>query len=182
MISLSKISWVFRYFIYSLIYKNIKMPGYIGKPVHLKNIKRFKFAKNVRIFPHSRLEVYGNGTIEINENVSIGQNIHVTSAGKLIIKSGTLITANVCITNIDHEYEDIDVPVLSQSMKVTDTIIGENCFIGTGVMIQAGTRLGKHNIIGANSVVRGEFPDYCVIAGSPARIIKKYNEESKRWE
>lgn len=182
MISLAKFSWVIRYFIYSLIYKNIKMPGYIGRPVHLMNIKLFKFGKNVRIFPNARLEVYRNGVIEIKDNVSIGQNVHITSAGKLVINSGTLITANVCITNIDHVYEDIDKSILSQNMNVNDTIIGENCFIGNGVMIQAGTILGRHNIVGANSVVKGEYPDYCVIVGAPAKIIKTYNQNTKKWE
>jgi len=158
------------------------MPGYIGRPVHLMNIKLFKFGKNVRIFPNARLEVYRNGVIEIKDNVSIGQNVHITSAGKLVINSGTLITANVCITNIDHVYEDIDKSILSQNMNVNDTIIGENCFIGNGVMIQAGTILGRHNIVGANSVVKGEYPDYCVIVGAPAKIIKTYNQNTKKWE
>ena len=48
-------------------------------------------------------------------------------------------------------------------------------------MIQAGTILGKQCIVGANSVVRGTFPDYCVIVGAPARIVKRYDEPSKQW-
>lgn len=51
-----------------------------------------------------------------------------------------------------------------------------------GAAIQAGTVLGKQCIVGANSVVRGTFPDYCVIAGVPAKIIRKYNAESHSWE
>lgn len=50
-----------------------------------------------------------------------------------------------------------------------------------GVAIQAGTILGEQCIVGANSVVRGTFPDYCVIAGVPAKIIKIYNKESGEW-
>ena len=49
-------------------------------------------------------------------------------------------------------------------------------------MIQSGTILGKQCIVGANSVVRGQFPDYCVIAGNPAKIIKKYNFNTRKWE
>jgi len=179
---MSKIFWFARLFMYSLFFKNIKMPGYLGKPIHLINVKKFKIGKNVRIFPHCRIEVYGEGELEIMSDVSIAQNVHITSAGKLIIMPGTLITANVTITNIDHEYSDIETPILKQPFKVSDTKIGENCFIGTGAMIQAGTILGRHNIVGAHSVVKGEFPDYCVIAGSPAKIIKKYNTETKVWE
>ena len=46
----------------------------------------------------------------------------------------------------------------------------------------AGTKLGKQCVVGANSVVRGEFPDYCVIVGAPARVVKKYNPDTKIWE
>ena len=63
-----------------------------------------------------------------------------------------------------------------------NTKIGENCFIGFGVAIQAGTILGKQCIVGSNSVVRGTFPDYCVIVGAPARIVKRYNPETKLWQ
>jgi len=51
-----------------------------------------------------------------------------------------------------------------------------------GVAIQAGTVLGKQCIVGANSVVRGVFPDYSVIAGVPARIIKRFNFDKNKWE
>ena len=51
-----------------------------------------------------------------------------------------------------------------------------------GACIQAGTVLGKQCVVGANAVVRGTYPDYCVIVGVPARVIKKYNPETGKWE
>ena len=47
--------------------------------------------------------------------------------------------------------------------------------------ILPGTKLGKHCVVGANSVVSGEFPDYCVIVGAPARIVKHYDFEIHKW-
>lgn len=44
--------------------------------------------------------------------------------------------------------------------------------MGYGVAIQAGTHLGKHCVVGTHSVVKGNFPDYCVLVGCPARVIK----------
>ena len=86
------------------------------------------------------------------------------------------------ITDIDHDYNDITQPISKQNLIIKKTSIGENCFIGSGAKIQAGTILGKHCVIGANSVVRGHFPDYCVIVGVPARIIKKYDFACKEWK
>lgn len=178
---LKKFLWAVRMFIFSILYKNIHFPGYFGPPILLLGFNKVKLGKRVRIFPNARFEVHGNGSIDIMENVSIGQSFHITSQGSLKIHSGTVISGNVIITNIDHEYKDITKPVLEQPFIVNDTSIGENCFIGFGTVIQAGTKLGKHCVVGANSVVRGEFPDFCVIAGVPAKIIKQYNFEEKKW-
>lgn len=179
---LKKFFWALRLFLLSLYYKNIKFPGYFGAPLLLLGFDKVKFDKRVRIFPGARFEVHSDeGYIHLHENVSIGQGFHVTSKGPLNIHSGTVITGNVVVTNIDHEYCDITTPVLEQPYLVQETSIGENCFIGYGAVIQAGTILGKHCIVGANSVVRGKFPDYCVIAGVPAKIIKKYDISLKKW-
>jgi acetyltransferase-like isoleucine patch superfamily enzyme len=176
-----KLCWATRMFFYSIIYKNIHFPGYMGSPILLMGLNKVKLGKRVRIFPNARFEVHGDGCINIQENVSIGQGFHITSKGNLYIGTGTVISGNVIVTNIDHEYEDINKPILEQPYIVKDTIIGQNCFIGFGAVIQAGTKLGRHCVIGANSVVRGEFPDYCVIAGVPAKIIKRYDFEQKKW-
>jgi acetyltransferase-like isoleucine patch superfamily enzyme len=176
-----KLFWASRMFVLSVFYKNVKFPGYIGAPILLMGFKKVKLGKRVRIFPNARFEVHGEGIIDIKENVSIGQGFHVTSKGVLEICSGTVISGNVIITNIDHEYQDITRPVLEQPYLVKETIIAENCFIGYGVVIQAGTKLGRHCVVGANSVVRGTFPDYCVIVGSPARIVKRYDLVLQKW-
>lgn len=178
----SKFFWVIRLFIYSIYYKAIKFPGYLGCPIFTFGFNKVKFGKYVRILPNSRFEVHSeDGYIHIHDNVSIGQNFHVTSKGPLNICSGTVINGNVSITNIDHEYSDITKSVSQQPFIVKETYISENCYIGFGVVIQAGTRLGIHSVVGANSVVRGHYPDYCVLVGAPAKIIKIYDHEKKIW-
>ncbi|MNJ54691.1 putative lipopolysaccharide biosynthesis O-acetyl transferase WbbJ [compost metagenome] len=72
--------------------------------------------------------------------------------------------------------------MLDQSTIWKKTEIGKNCFIGMGARIQAGTILGNGCIVGANSVVRGHFPDYCVLVGAPARVVKRYDPASGQWQ
>lgn len=180
---INKVFWVIRAILYKLIFKKIGFISYIGKPLFLLGCNKITIGKNVRIFPHIRMEVHGkDSSIEIGDSVAIGQNVHITSGENLKIGKCTTILANSFITNIDHDYTQINVHVLDQKMHIKKTEIGENCFIGIGSSIQAGTILGKQCVVGANSVVRGSFPDYCVIAGVPARIIKKYNFETQQWE
>ena len=157
--------------------------SYIAKPLILSGVSKARIEDKVRILPGLRMEIIGeNASIHIERNTSIGQNFHIISASNMIIKKNTTISGNVFISNLDHSYEKIGVHILDQDHIIKETIIGENCFIGYGVSIQAGTILGNQCIVGSNSVVKGEFPDYCVIAGVPARIIKRYNPKTKRWE
>lgn len=156
---------------------------YVGKPLFILGGRRITIGNKVRIFPGARLETHNKGKIIIEDNISIGQNLHLISSGHtLTIGKDTTISGNVFITNIDHNFTEIGVHILKQEYLEKITTIKQNCFIGYGAAIMAGTTLGKQCVVGANSVVRGIFPDYCVIAGSPAKIIKRYNFETRRWE
>lgn len=177
-----KIYWGVLALFYSVFFKKFSFPSHIGVPIFTLGLKRVEVNKRVRIFPGLRIETHGFGTIVFEEGVSIGQNFHITSAGNLLIGKNTTISGNVFVTNIDHEYQNIGEHILDQKMLVKETTIGENCFIGYGVAIQAGTRLGKQCVVGASSVVRGDFPDYSVIVGIPAKVIKRYNVNSGNWE
>lgn len=179
-----KYFWAIRAILYKVKFKFIGNYSYMGKPIFLLGTKNIKIGNKVRLYPGLRMEAHGKtGGITIEDNVSIGQNFHITAKDQeLIIKKNTTISGNVFITNIDHEYRKIDMHIMEQPFIINNTVIGENCFIGYGVGIQAGTILGKQCVVGANSVVRGSFPDYCVIAGVPAKIIRKYNPDTDEWE
>jgi acetyltransferase-like isoleucine patch superfamily enzyme len=177
-----KLIWGFVSLCYSPFFKNFSFPSHIGIPIFTKGLKRVSIGKRVRILPGVRIETHLSGNIFFEENISIGQNFHITSAGNLTIEANTTISGNVFVTNIDHEYKEIGKHILNQPMIVSDTKIGRNCFIGYGVAIQAGTILGNHCVVGASAVVRGVFPDYCVIVGAPAKIVKRYNNEKAVWQ
>lgn len=176
-----KYVWALRALIYKPFFKHIGNMTYIGKPCFIEGRKRISIGNRTRIFPGIRIEAIGSGEISIGDNCAIEQNVHITSGGGLSIGDDVTILGNVCITNIDHEYQNIDQSVLEQNNIVSHTSIGQGSFLGYGSIIQAGTQLGKHCIVGANSVIRGEFPDYCVIVGSPGRIVKRYNASLKEW-
>lgn len=180
-----KIFWILRGLLYKPFFGRFDLPSYIGKPVYIGNLKKIFIGKRVRIFPGARIEVIDkNSSIIFEDNISIGQNLHIISGGEQELRIGknTTFSANVFITNIDHEYSTIETHILEQPLVKNHTKIGENCFIGYGAVIQAGTILGKQCIVGANAVVRGKFPDYSVIVGVPAKIVKRYNEKSNTWE
>lgn len=176
-----KLVWGARALVYKPFFGEMCFPGYMGKPIFLTGTKNIYIGKNFRIFPGARLEVQKNAKLHIEEDVAIAQNIHLTCGRSIKIMSGTCIAANVCITDTIHNYQDINKNVLKQQDSYKETLIGQDCFIGYGSVINAGTRLGRHCIVGANSFVSGAFPDNCIIAGNPAKIIKMYSDSESKW-
>jgi acetyltransferase-like isoleucine patch superfamily enzyme len=71
---------------------------------------------------------------------------------------------------------DISIPISHQSQPERAVSIGDGSWLGHGVVVLPGAKIGKHVAVGANSVVTGELPDYCVAVGSPARVIKQYTQ------
>ncbi|WP_353887651.1 acyltransferase [uncultured Phocaeicola sp.] len=88
------------------------------------------------------------------------------------------------ITDCDHEYRNVDIPITDQGIvqKGQKVSIGDGSYVGINAVIVGNVKIGKHCVIGANSVVTKDVPDYCVAVGSPAKIIKRYNLETQLWE
>ena len=78
------------------------------------------------------------------------------------------------ITDCDHEYRNIDVPVIDQGIvqRGQKVSIGESSYIGINAVIVGNVKIGNHCLVGDNSVVTKDVPDYCVAVGCPARVIK----------
>lgn len=150
--------------------------------------RNIKIGNNCIIEKNARIEAiisYAGGqyspTIIIEDNVCINQNFHCTCADSIIIGSGTSITANCGIFDIIHPYEDITINPREAKIKVKPIRIGKDCLVGMNSVILPGTILGNHCVVGANSVVLGIFPDYSVLAGSPAKVIKRYDLSTHIW-
>ena len=83
--------------------------------------------------------------------------------------SGTKIAPNCGIITTNHDFYDLE-----KTAKGEDVIIGERCWLGMGSIILTGVLLGKHTIVGAGSIVTKSFPEgNCIIAGNPAKFIRK---------
>lgn len=161
----------------------------IIKPLMIYNCKHIFIGEKVTIREGARIEpvIKWNGKtynprIYISDYTSIEQSFHLTCANRVYIGKYVTISGFVCITDIDHEYKNIEIGVLQQDIIVKDTNIEDYSFIGMGAKLMAGVKIGKHCIIGANSVVTKDIPDYSVAVGIPAKVIKKYNFESNKWE
>jgi len=118
----------------------------------------------------------------IEEGVTVGRFSHIVAIKEVVIEKNVLIADKVYISDNLHSYEDINTPIINQKILFkSNVIIGENSWIGENVCI-IGAKIGKHSVIGSNSVVNSDIPDYSIAVGSPARVIKKYDFKDKIWK
>jgi acetyltransferase-like isoleucine patch superfamily enzyme len=126
-------------------------------------------------FPVSpRINILGHSNIifhvdDINNFQGIGNYYQAFGTGKIIIGEGSWIASNVGLVTTNHDINDPDFHVESKNI-----VLGAKCWIGMNTVILPGVVLGPNTTVGAGSVVTKSFEEgYCVIAGNPAKIIKK---------
>lgn len=147
---------------------------YIGKHCALKGKSNIVLDDGVTVRPYTQIWS-GGGTVRIGNGSEIGERCRISIANSLEIGEKVLLSPNVYITDCDHEYRNISVPVIDQGIaqKGQTVSIGYGSYIGINAVIVGNVKIGKHCVIGANSVVTKDVPDYCVAVGSPARVIKR---------
>ncbi|WP_207424832.1 acyltransferase [Desertivirga brevis] len=122
----------------------------------------------------------GVGDVIIGEKTIIG--IGNVIIGPVSIGNNTMFAQNIVVSGLNHGYEDVSIPPSEQKVSTKPIVISDNVWIGANSVITAGVTIGKHCVVGAGSVVTKSIPDYCVAVGNPAKVVKKYNFESKTWE
>ena len=111
----------------------------------------------------------------IGDRCLIGRGSAIVGHYRIDIGDDVFTGMNVYITDQNHGYEDIEVPIGIQDPEDDPVVIGSGSWIGSGAVVLPGARLGEHCVVAANSVVRGEFPPYSVVAGVPAKVVRHHN-------
>lgn len=142
------------------------------------------FERNVRVdvvvFPD-----HGEPVILIDDGCMLGQRVTILALNKIHIERNNLFGPSVLVTDHNHAFEDITIPIVSQGLTQGGTVrIEEGCWLGFGAAIicnHGELVIGKHSIVGANCVVTRSIPPYSVVAGNPARVIKQFDPEKGQW-
>jgi len=154
----------------------LRMPCRISCP------KQTLIGKNCYIGKESWFSIEGRGTIEIGDNCAIGRYFICASTGSVKIGNRVMVSERVFITDCDHDYMKVGAsPLDLPSTTGGKTEIGDETWLGVGCCILKNVNIGKHCVIGANSVVTSDVPDFCVAAGNPAKIIRQYDPARKEW-
>ena len=169
-------------------------------PFDIRGKKYIKYGKNFTTGVGCRIEAYNfnneNTGIKtpqliIGNNVQINDYVHLSCAESVIIEDNVLIASKVYVSDLNHgnysslknpEHSCPDEIVKERKIFTKPVKICQNTWLGENVAVLSGVTIGKNSIIGANSVVSKNIPENCIAVGNPAKVIKKYNFETRRWD
>ena len=116
--------------------------------------------------------------VRIGNRCLIGKGSGIVGHFSIEIGDDVWTGHHVYITDQNHGYEDVDRPISQQTMPERAISIGDGSWLGHGTVVLPGARIGRHVVIGANSVVTGEIPDFSVAVGNPARVIRRHDPDT----
>ncbi|PTS91698.1 acetyltransferase [Pedobacter sp. HMWF019] len=152
-----------------------------------------RYQTRLDLFPYNKFQLGKNSVIEsystVNNGVGdvfIGDHTIVglsnTIIGPVEIGNGVMLAQGIVISGLNHGYMDINQSPSTQKVVTKKITVGDDVWVGANVVITAGVSIGKHSVIGGGSVVTKDVPEYAVVVGNPAKLVKKYNFESCIWE
>jgi acetyltransferase-like isoleucine patch superfamily enzyme len=120
--------------------------------------------------------------ISIGNRVTSTGQLQMAAMSRITIEDDVMFATNVNITDGFHGFTHTKEAYKYQELfRIQPIIIRQGCWIGQNVVICPGVTIGRMTIVGANSVVTKSLPDRCIAVGSPARVIKLWDDHSEEW-
>lgn len=170
-----------------LYYRQVRL---IRRPIYIRGRKSLSGCKGLTTGRFCRFDLIGTKpTLSIGENCEMGDMTHIVAYEKVKIGNNVLIASKCFISDTSHgEYSGSRggtspyIEPRKRELITKPVVIGNNVWIGENVVILFGVDIGDGAIIGANSVVNRNVPPNTIVAGSPARPIKVYNDSTQKWD
>ena len=172
-----------------LFFKNARL---IRLPIDIRYKKNISFGNKLTTGKNCRIETSfhksKNKLLFFGDNVQLNDFVHITAHEYVSIGNNVLIASKVYISDVSHgsyigSFQSTPNETPSSRTLVTKpVIIEDNVWLGEGVCILPGVTIGHGTIIGSNSVVTKDIPSNSIAVGSPARVIKVFNDKTNSWD
>ncbi|MDP1740195.1 DapH/DapD/GlmU-related protein [Polaromonas sp.] len=174
--------------LYRMLFQRMGVGTFVSPFIQSVGLDRVSLGDRSRISRNTRLlalKAYGSQVfdpqIDIGDNVSIGFGCTLSCINRIEISHDVTIGDNVYIADSHHDYRDTNLGILQQPLLPGKVSIGRGAWVGYGAFVAGNVSLGDHSVVGANSVVTRSVPAYTVVAGVPAKPVRRFSHELGQW-
>ena len=158
--------------------------SFLALPIRLSGESRIAIGDGVYIGSDCWLQTIGDGAdvaLEIGDGTSIVGHCVLSAASSVRLGAKVLLARNVYISDHMHAYADVGVAVLDQGLTRIEAVeVCDGAWLGQNVVVCPGVRIGRGAVVGANSVVNRDVPDFSLAVGAPAKVIRTFAKASSR--
>ena len=166
----------------------------VRRPAHVRGRAHIVFGKGVVIGPGLRAEAFpqapGTGTlITIGEGSILNDYVHIGAARGVTIGKNVTFGSKIWVSDHDHGsygsngvHDDPMTHAMERPWRIAPVSIGDYAYIGENCVVLPGAQIGDGAVIGAGSIVSGTIPAFSLALGTPARVVKRYNFQSRTWD
>jgi maltose O-acetyltransferase len=177
-VRLGRLLWIARVLVYRRRWREAFQLADFGLSVGRGVTMAIGEGGSIRIGPKLQLregcEVWAlGGEIVVGTNVFFNRRCSLISRNRIEIGSECLFGPNVGVYDHDHVFEDLSRPIWEQGFRSAPIMIGSNVWIGANAVVAGGVTIGDRAVVGANSVVTSDVESRTVVAGVPARVVRR---------
>jgi len=162
----------------------MRREAFVRWPVHgnvLEALRegRLEIGANALLEPGVWITAPGAARVRIGEGTFLNMGVMVAAENLVEIGDHCMLANGCFVTDSSHRYDDPERPITWQGFQSKGpTRIGENCWLGANVVVTSGVSIGERCVVGANSVVTKDVEPFSIVAGAPARTIRKIDYAS----
>lgn len=173
---------------YSLLLTKLFFPSarLVRRPIYIRG-KGISFGEGFTTGYCCRIELFGSKgetTLFVGKNCKLGDYVHIAASKSVVIGDDCLFASHIYVSDTNHgdNSSDPTIPPDKRPLSSSPVVIGNCVWLGEGVSVLPGSKIGDGCVIGAHSVVKGVIPEFSIAVGAPARVVKRYNFDTKCWE
>jgi acetyltransferase-like isoleucine patch superfamily enzyme len=181
-------AYVRQFYIRVVVYLSLRRRGsripffFKGEPAFLRDKGGVVIGRGVFVGGGAWFSVGPGARLTIGDHVHINRGFVVACVGEVSIGRNVVMADRVFIGDTNHGYTDVETPILYQALAPSRPVtIEDDCWLGINVCVLSGVTIGRHSVIGANSVVTRDVPPFSVACGNPAVVVKRYDWSRKQW-
>lgn len=174
-----------------LLFRGVRI---IRRPFYIRGKRHVDFGTCLTVGVGLRIDVFSDGSrqdplVRIGSNVEINDYVHIAAMGSITIGDDSLIASRVFIS--DHNHGDLDgmgdrngpdVPPARRPLAIKPVLIGKRVWLGEGVLVMPGVTIGDGAVVGGGAIVTRDVPAGAVVVGAPARVVRRFDPATGRWE